>query len=110
LCKEFRINISPATNGILLMAGRGGYRFLGQKFRQDLYRTKRTILDIVCSQARLNSENVEISLRKTFDVLRDEKLSPVSGASGTRIELLSAFFANFAHCRPTWHNILLQFS
>jgi hypothetical protein len=33
---------------------------------------------------RLNCENLEFSLRKPFDLLRDEKLVPLSGATGIR--------------------------
>ncbi len=46
------------------------------------YASKRTILEIMCSEARLNSEKLEISLRKPFDLLRDEKLVPLSGGGG----------------------------
>ncbi len=36
---------------------------------------------------RLNTGNVEFTPRKPFDLLRDVKLVPLSGASGTPVEL-----------------------
>ncbi len=48
------------------------------------YAAKRTILEIMCSDVRLNSGKLEVSLRKPFDLLRDEKLVPLSGATGNR--------------------------
>ena len=48
------------------------------------YASKRTSLSIMLDSVRLNSENLEFSLRKPFNLLRDEKLVPVSGAMGTR--------------------------
>ena len=46
------------------------------------YNAKRTILSIVLETVRLNCENLEFSLRKPFDLLRDENLVPLSGAMG----------------------------
>ena len=48
------------------------------------YHAKRTILSIVLETVRLNCENLEFSLRKPFDLLRDQKLVPLSGATGNR--------------------------
>lgn len=46
------------------------------------YDAKRTILSIMLESVRLNSENLEFSLRKPFDLLRDEKIVPLIGAMG----------------------------
>jgi site-specific DNA recombinase len=46
------------------------------------YSSKRTILSIMLDSARLNSENIEFSLRKPFVLLRDEKLVPLIGGGG----------------------------
>jgi site-specific DNA recombinase len=46
------------------------------------YKAKRTILSIMLETVRLNSENIEFSLRKPFDLLRDENLVPLIGATG----------------------------
>ncbi|MDP9175255.1 MAG: recombinase family protein, partial [Planctomycetota bacterium] len=48
------------------------------------YRAKRTILEIMCESVLSNFEKLEISLRKPFDLLRDEKLVPLIGATGNR--------------------------
>jgi site-specific DNA recombinase len=55
---------------------------LKQRWVNADYNAKRTILSIVLETVRLNCENLEFSLRKPFDLLRDEKLVPLSGASG----------------------------
>ena len=44
---------------------------------------------------RSNCENLEFSLRKPFDLLRDQKLVPLIGASGTPVELVTAFLNEF---------------
>jgi site-specific DNA recombinase len=46
------------------------------------YNAKRTILSIMLESARLNSEKLEFSLRKPFEMLRDEKIVPLIGAMG----------------------------
>ncbi len=46
------------------------------------YEAKRTILGIMLESVRLNSEKLEFSLRKPFDLLRDEKLVPLIGGGG----------------------------
>jgi site-specific DNA recombinase len=43
------------------------------------YQAKRTILGIMCEGVRLNCQNLEISLRKPFDVLRDDNLVRMIG-------------------------------
>lgn len=48
------------------------------------YAAKRTILDVMCKSVRSNSEKLEICLGRPFDLLRDEKLVPPSGATGNR--------------------------
>jgi len=40
------------------------------------YDAKRSILSTMLESARLNSEKLDFSLRKPFDLLRDEKLVP----------------------------------
>jgi site-specific DNA recombinase len=46
------------------------------------YNAKRAILSIMLESARLNSEKLEFSLRKPFDLLRDEKIVPLIGGGG----------------------------
>jgi hypothetical protein len=46
------------------------------------YDAKRTILGIMLESVRLNSEKLEFTLRKPFDLLQDEKIVPLIGASG----------------------------
>lgn len=46
------------------------------------YNAKRTILSIMLETVRLNSDNLEFSLRKPFEILRDTKLVPLIGAMG----------------------------
>ncbi|HEX4054718.1 MAG TPA: recombinase family protein [Tepidisphaeraceae bacterium] len=46
------------------------------------YRAKRTILEIMCESVLSNSEKLDISLRKPFNLLRDEKIVPLIGAMG----------------------------
>jgi predicted Zn finger-like uncharacterized protein len=46
------------------------------------YRAKRTILEIMCESVLSNFEKLDISLRKPFDLLRDEKFVPLIGAAG----------------------------
>jgi site-specific DNA recombinase len=48
------------------------------------YSAKRTLLSIMLDSVRLNCENVEFSPRKPFDLLRDQKLVPLIGATGIR--------------------------
>lgn len=45
---------------------------------------------------RLNSENLEFSLRKPFNLLRDQKLVPLIGASGTPMELFTKGIRNIS--------------
>jgi hypothetical protein len=47
------------------------------------YQSKRTILSIMLESARLNSENVEFSARKPFNLLQDQNLVPLIGATGS---------------------------
>jgi hypothetical protein len=68
---------------------------LKERWLMSDYNAKRTILSIMLDSARLNSENVEFSLRKPFNLLRDEKLVPLIGASGTPVELPTAFLHEF---------------
>lgn len=58
------------------------------------YAAKRTILEVLCQEVRLNSENLEISLRKPFDSLIDGDLVSLSGAEESRTPDL--FIANEA--------------
>ena len=46
------------------------------------FATKRTILEIMSETARLNSEKLEIRLRKPFDSLLHSKPVSISGAGG----------------------------
>ena len=55
---------------------------LTERWLKADYDAKRTILSIMLESARLNSEKLEFSLRKPFDLLRDEKLVPLIGAMG----------------------------
>ena len=55
---------------------------LKQRWLTSDYNAKRTILSIMLDPARLNSENVEFSLRRPFDLLWDGKFVPLIGASG----------------------------
>ena len=55
---------------------------LKEKWVKSDYNAKRTILSIMLETVRLNCENLEFSLRKPFDLLRDEKLVPLIGAMG----------------------------
>lgn len=48
------------------------------------YNAKRTILGIMLKTVRLNSGNLEFTSRKPFDLLRNVKLVPLSGAIGNR--------------------------
>ncbi|MDB5328328.1 MAG: hypothetical protein JWM57_3897 [Phycisphaerales bacterium] len=48
------------------------------------YNAKRTILSIMLETVRLNCGNLEFTPRKPFDLLRDENLVPLSGATGNR--------------------------
>lgn len=57
---------------------------LTEKWVKADYNAKRTILSIMLETVRLNSRNVEFSLRKPFILLRNEKLVPLSGATGNR--------------------------
>jgi site-specific DNA recombinase len=57
---------------------------LKQRWLTADYNAKRTILSIMLETVRLNCENLEFSLRKPFDLLRDENLVPLSGATGNR--------------------------
>ena len=46
------------------------------------YKAKRAILGIVLKNARLNSQNVEFSLKLPYEKLRDARCVPLSGAMG----------------------------
>ncbi len=46
------------------------------------YNAKRTILSIMLETVHLNSENIEFSLRKPFNLLRDETFVPLIGGGG----------------------------
>ena len=55
------------------------------------YASKRTILGIMCETVRLNSRNLEISLRKPFNVLCDEEFVPLTGGGGNRTHVPKHF-------------------
>jgi site-specific DNA recombinase len=55
---------------------------LSERWVTSNYNAKRTILSIMLETVRLNCENLEFSLRKPFDLLRDQKLVPLSGGGG----------------------------
>ncbi len=57
---------------------------LKEKWITANYNAKRTILSIMLKTVRLNSGNLEFIPRKPFDLLRDIKLVPLSGATGNR--------------------------
>ena len=57
---------------------------LTAKWVKANYNAKRTILSILLETVRLNSGNIEFSIRKPFNMLRDVKLVPLSGATGNR--------------------------
>ncbi len=57
---------------------------LTEKWLSSAYNAKRTVLSILLETVRLNSRNIEFSLRKPFNLLRDVKLVPLSGATGNR--------------------------
>jgi hypothetical protein len=59
------------------------------------YHAKRTILSILLETVRSNSENLEFSLRKPFNLPRDQNFIPLTGASGTPVELATAFLNEF---------------
>ncbi len=59
------------------------------------YRQAQEIRDIMLKTVRLNTGNVEFTPRKPFDLLRDVKLVPLSGASGTPVELFVSQVAAF---------------
>jgi hypothetical protein len=63
---------------------------LTERWVKANYEAKRTILGIMLESVRLNCEKLEFSLRKPFDLLRDEKLVPLIGASGTPVKLFLA--------------------
>lgn len=55
---------------------------LGQRWVKADYDAKRTILSVMLETVRLNCGNLQFSLRKPFDLLRNENLVPLSGAMG----------------------------
>ena len=55
---------------------------LTERWIRSKYNAKRTILGIMLKTVRLNSGNLEFTPRKPFDLLRDVKLVPLSGAMG----------------------------
>ena len=55
---------------------------LTERWLRANYDAKRTILGIMLESARLNSEKLEFSLRKPFDLLRDEKFRPAHWSHG----------------------------
>lgn len=57
---------------------------LKNRWKTADYSAKRTILEILCETVRLNSEKLEIALRKPFDSLIDGDLVSLSGAGGNR--------------------------
>jgi hypothetical protein len=77
--------------------------------KMSVYAAKRTILGIVLEKVVLNSSEEGFSLgftvRKPFDVLVDQKLVPIAGASGTPIEL---FLATIRDISPQTLIILQQ--
>lgn len=48
------------------------------------YAAKRTILEIVVESALLNSEKIEIQMKKPFDVLSNGVSKTLTGATGNR--------------------------
>jgi hypothetical protein len=58
---------------------------LKERWVKSDYNAKRTILSIMLETVRLNCENLEFPLRKPFDLLRDQKLVPLIGATGIRL-------------------------
>ncbi len=57
---------------------------LTERWLKSKYNAKRTILGIMLKTMRLNSGNLEFVPRKPFDLLRDVKHVPRSGATGNR--------------------------
>lgn len=57
---------------------------LTAKWLKADYNAKRTVLSVLLETVRLNSSNVEFSLRKPFELLRNQKLVPLNGATGNR--------------------------
>ena len=57
-------------------------RCLTEKSITSNYNAKRTILGIMLKSVRLNSENLEFTPRNPFDLLRNAKVVPLSGAAG----------------------------
>ena len=57
---------------------------LRERWVKANYNARRTILGIMLKTVRLNSGNLEFVPRKPFDLLRDEKFVPLSGATGNR--------------------------
>ena len=55
---------------------------LAERWVKADYKAKRTILSVMLETVRLNSENLEYSLRKPFVYLRDVKLVPLNGGGG----------------------------
>lgn len=55
-----------------------------RRWVNDSYQEKRTLLSVMLEGVRLNFANLEFSLRKPFDLLRIEKLVPLSGVTGIR--------------------------
>ncbi|MFI4855558.1 MAG: hypothetical protein ACIAQF_11345 [Phycisphaerales bacterium JB065] len=64
---------------------------LKNRWKNADYTAKRTILEILCQEVRLNCEKLEISLRKPFDSLIDGDLVSKSGAGGNRTTPFSEF-------------------
>ncbi len=67
---------------------------LKNRWKNADYTAKRTILEILCQEVRLNCEKLEISLRKPFDSLIDGDLVSKSGAGGNRTPGKSRFPAS----------------
>ena len=57
---------------------------LENRWKNGDFHAKRELLDILCENVRLNSEKVEIALRKPFDVIESLSGVSVNGAGGNR--------------------------
>lgn len=55
---------------------------LKNRWKTADYAAKRSILEVLCEEVRLNSQNLQISLRKPFDALIDGNLVSISGPGG----------------------------
>ena len=83
-----RLGRSPSAARVVVAADEGDFgkfcRFMKGRWLTADYNAKRTILSIVLETVRLNCENVEFSLGKPFNLLGDEKLVSLTGATGNR--------------------------